>query len=351
MNKFNLSILAVVTALSLSACSSSGNHSNHTDNTNNTTTQPVTPSQPNNQTNQPTTPSQPSNQVTQPTAPNQPNNQVTQPTTPNQPNNQVAQPTEPNQPSNQIKQPTTPTQPSDPSTPVSIVGIPTSGKYNGVAYEYKSGDVNDKIVNPKVHRLSSNNIDVLNVDGKRIDIAPEGVNPGYTYLDKDGETRLSTGAFVNGLIFMSSTRNGIYQNQKDGKTYVYVQGELTPVNEIPRTGEVRYLGLSSYHVNNETLNEGASDVNPPRWGIVGIDMTANFDEKKVNGQLLATGYPDNVVSKLEGKISGNQFSGTKDGTTMQGAFFGKDANEMGGIYTNQEKGFSGAFSAKANWSK
>ena len=263
----------------------------------------------------------------------------------------MAQPTEPNQPSNQIKQPTTPAQPSDPSTPVSIVGIPTSGKYNGVAYEYKSGDVNDKIVNPKVHRLSSNNIDVLNVDGKRIDIAPEGVNPGYTYLDKDGETRLSTGAFVNGLIFMSSTRNGIYQNQKDGKTYVYVQGELTPVNEIPRTGEVRYLGLSSYHVNNETLNEGASDVNPPRWGIVGIDMTANFDEKKVDGQLLATGYPDNVVSKLEGKISGNQFSGTKDGTTMQGAFFGKDANEMGGIYTNQEKGFSGAFSAKANWSK
>ena len=339
MNKFNLSILAVVTALSLSACSSSGSDSNHTDNTNNTITQAVTPSQLNNQTNQPATPSQPSNQVTQPTAPNQPNNQVTQPTTPNQPNNQVAQPTEPNQPSNQIKQPTTPTQPSDPSTPVSIVGIPTSGKYNGVAYEYKSGDVNDKIVNPKVHRLSSNNIDVLNVDGKRIDIAPEGVNPGYTYLDKDGETRLSTGAFVNGLIFMSSTRNGIYQNQKDGKTYVYVQGELTPVNEIPRTGEVRYLGLSSYHVNNETLNEGASDVNPPRWGIVGIDMTANFDEKKVNGQL------------LEGKISGNQFSGTKDGTTMQGAFFGKDANEMGGIYTNQEKGFSGAFSAKANWSK
>ena len=329
MNKFNLSILAVVTALSLSACSSSGSDSNHTDNTNNTITQPVTPSQPNNQTNQPATPSQPSNQVTQPTAPNQPNNQVTQPTTPNQPNNQVAQPTEPNQPSNQIKQPTTPTQPSDPSTPISIVGIPTSGKYNGVAYEYKSGDVNDKIVNPKVHRLSSNNIDVLNVDGKRIDIAPEGVNPGYTYLDKDGETRLSTGAFVNGLIFMSSTRNGIYQNQKDGKTYVYVQGELTPVNEIPRTGEVRYLGLSSYHVNNETLNEGASDVNPPRWGIVGIDMTANFDEKKVNGQ----------------------FSGIKDGTTMQGAFFGKDANEMGGIYTNQEKGFSGAFSAKANWSK
>ena len=149
---------------------------------------------------------------------------------------------------------------------------------------------------------------------------------------------------------MNSTRNGIYQNQKDGKTYVYAQGELTPINEIPHTGEVRYLGLSSYHVNNETLNEGASGVNPPRWGIVGIDMTANFDEKKVDGRLVAEGYPDDTLAKLEGKISGNQFSGTKDGTTMQGAFFGKNADEMGGIYVNQERGFSGAFSAR-NWDK
>ena len=325
MNKFNLSILAVVTALSLSACSSGGNDSNDIDNTKNIITQPLIPSQQKNQANQSKTPNQINNQTTQPMVSNQSNDQ--------------------------IEQPKTPIEIVNKGPLISVEPIPTSGKYNGVAYEYKSGNVNDKIVNPKLHNLSSNNIEVLNINGKRIDIAPEGVNPGYTYLNKNGETRLSTGAFVNGLIFMNSTRNGIYQNQKDGKTYVYAQGELTPVNEIPRTGEVRYLGLSSYHVNNETLNEGASDVNPPRWGIVGIDMTANFDEKKVNGQLLATGYPDNVVSKLEGKISGNQFSGIKDGTTMQGAFFGKDANEMGGIYTNQEKGFSGAFSAKANWSK
>ena len=79
-------------------------------------------------------------------------------------------------------------------------------------------------------------------------------------------------------------------------------------------------------------------------------MTANFDEKKVDGRLVAEGYPDDTLAKLEGKISGNQFSGTKDGTTMQGAFFGKNADEMGGIYVNQERGFSGAFSAR-NWDK
>ena len=74
------------------------------------------------------------------------------------------------------------------------------------------------------------------------------MNPAYTYVDKDGEIHLSTGAFVNGVVFQDSMQNGIYQSQKDGKTYVYIQGELTPTDNIPKSGEARYLGLSSYHV-------------------------------------------------------------------------------------------------------
>ena len=227
--------------------------------------------------------------------------------------------------------------------------IPTTGKFNGIAYEFKSSDENDKIVNPKVHQLSTDDINVLNINGKRIDIAPEGVNLGYTYLNKDGEIRLSTGAFVNGVVFQDSMQNGIYQSKKDGKTYVYIQGELTPTDNIPKSGTARYTGLSSYHVNNNTLYEGSMSGNPPRFGIVGVDMIANFDDKNVKGSLLHTSDPNNVVAELEGKITGNQFSGTKDNTQLRGAFFGEKANEMGGIYVNEEKGFSGAFSAKSKW--
>jgi hypothetical protein len=193
---------------------------------------------------------------------------------------------------------------------------------------------------------------VLNINGKRIDIAPEGVNPAYTYVDKDGEIHLSTGAFVNGVVFQDSMQNGIYQNQKDGKTYVYIQGELTPTDNIPKSGEARYLGLSSYHVNNDTLLEGALDAvegAPPRFGIVGVDMTANFEDKTVKGRLLHTAALNNVQAELEGTISGNQFSGTKNDTKLQGAFFGENANEMGGVYINEKEGFSGAFSAKSKW--
>ena len=232
--------------------------------------------------------------------------------------------------------------------------IPTTGKFNGIAYEFRSHYNTDRIENPKVHQLSTDNIYVLNINGKRIDIAPEGVNPAYTYVDKDGEIHLSTGAFVNGVVFQDSMQNGIYQSQKDGKTYVYIQGELTPTDNIPKSGTARYLGLSSYHVNNDTLLGGALDPvdgAPPRFGIVGVDMTANFEDKTVAGHLVHTSAAknNNVLAELEGTISGNQFSGTKNDTKLQGAFFGENANEMGGVYINQREGFSGAFSARHEW--
>ena len=320
MSKLTLTVLAIALTMGLSACSSSHNLLHSSDSKTEVGLQK-------NQAN-----SQLSKGKQQETQQNSTSNVVNK----TQSNNLLNEP-------NSYKPLATPAQ--------SLVddAIPTTGKFNGIAYEFKSSDENDKIVNPKVHQLSTDDINVLNINGKRIDIAPEGVNLGYTYLNKDGEIRLSTGAFVNGVVFQDSIQNGIYQSKKDGKTYVYIQGELTPTDNIPKSGTARYTGLSSYHVNNNTLYEGSMSGNPPRFGIVGVDMIANFDDKKVKGRLLHTSDPNNVVAELEGKITGNQFSGTKDNTQLRGAFFGEKANEMGGIYVNEEKGFSGAFSAKSKW--
>ena len=327
MRKVTLSALAIALAMGLSACSSSQEESNDPSSNDVATFQPNKSSSENNSSNQSSSENDSANQA-------------------NESNNQ--------------KQSTKPhltiieRGPASKGHPSSAkdYAIPTTGKFNGIAYEFSSRYDSDKIANPKVHQLSTDNIYVLNINGKRIDIAPEGVNPGYTYLEKDGEIRLSTGAFVNGVVFQDSMQNGIYQNQKDGKTYVYIQGELTPTDNIPKNGTARYLGLSSYHVDNRTLHEGALDPvdgAPPRFGIVGVDMTANFEDKTVEGRLLHTAALNNVQAELEGTISGNQFSGTKNDTKLQGAFFGENANEMGGVYINEKEGFSGAFSAKSKW--
>ena len=329
MRKVTLSALAIALAMGLSACSSSQEESYDPSSNNVSTFQPNKSSSENNSANQSSSENDSANQT-------------------NESNNQ-----------NQSTQPHLtiiergPASKGHPSS-AKDYAIPTTGKFNGIAYEFRSHYNTDKIENPKVHQLSTDNIYVLNIDGKRIDIAPEGVNPAYTYVDKDGEIHLSTGAFVNGVVFQDSMQNGIYQSKKDGKTYVYIQGELTPTDNIPKSGTARYLGLSSYHVNNDTLLEGALDPvegAPPRFGIVGVDMTANFEDKTVAGHLVHTSAAknNNVLAELEGTISGNQFSGTKNDTKLQGAFFGEKANEMGGVYINEKEGFSGAFSARHEW--
>ena len=339
MRKVTLSALAIALAMGLSACSSSREESYDPSSNDVATFQPNKSSSENNSSNQSSSENNSSNQSS---SENDSANQT------NESNNQ-----------NQSTQPHLtiiergPASKGHPSS-AKDYAIPTTGKFNGIAYEFRSHYNTDRIENPKVHQLSTDNIYVLNINGKRIDIAPEGVNPAYTYVDKDGEIHLSTGAFANGVVFLDSMQNGIYQNQKDGKTYVYIQGELTPTDNIPKSGTARYLGLSSYHVNNDTLLEGALDAvegAPPRFGIVGVDMTANFEDKTVAGHLVHTSAAknNNVLAELEGTISGNQFSGTKNDTKLQGAFFGENANEMGGVYINQREGFSGAFSARHQW--
>ena len=339
MRKVTLSALAIALAMGLSACSSSQEESYDSSSNDVATFQPNKSSSENNSSNQS---SSENNSANQSASENDSANQT------NESNNQK-QSTRPHLTIIE-KGPLSKGHPSS----AKDYAIPTTGKFNGIAYEFKSDNENDKIANPKVHQLSTDDINVLNINGKRIDIAPEGVNPGYTYLDKDGEIRLSTGAFVNGVVFQDSMQNGIYQSQKDGKTYVYIQGELTPTDNIPKSGTARYLGMSSYHVDNRTLREGSINIDvavdkPPRFNVMGVDMTANFEDKTVKGRLLHTAALNNVQAELEGTISGNQFSGTKNDTKLQGAFFGENANEMGGVYINEKEGFSGAFSAKSKW--
>ena len=329
MRKVTLSALAIALAMGLSACSSSQEESYDPSSNDVATFQPNKSSSENNSSNQSASKNDSANQT------NESNNQKQS----TRPHLTIIE-----------KGPLSKGHPSS----AKDYAIPTTGKFNGIAYEFRSHYNTDRIENPKVHQLSTDNIYVLNINGKRIDIAPEGVNPAYTYVDKDGEIHLSTGAFANGVVFLDSMQNGIYQSKKDGKTYVYIQGELTPTDNIPKSGTARYLGLSSYHVNNDTLLEGALDAvegAPPRFGIVGVDMTANFEDKTVAGRLVHTSAAknNNVLAELEGTISGNQFSGTKNDTKLQGAFFGENANEMGGVYINQREGFSGAFSARHEW--
>ena len=225
-----------------------------------------------------------------------------------------------------------------------------NGPIQGIAYQFSSGSAANKIANAKVITLSTNKKEVLNVGGKSIDLAPEGLQPGFTFTNNANGTSLIAGTFVNYADYSPSAQAGIYQN--DNTTYVFTQGTLTPPKSMPTSGRALYTGLSSYHVTNATLNEKINAAKtPPKWDMHGVMLTADFGQKTLVGNILTTdAYGRDVTSaEIDAKISGNTFSGEKNGTKNQGAFFGQNANEIGGIYINENKGFAGAFVAKSNW--
>ena len=170
MRKVTLSALAIALAMGLSACSSSQEESYDPSSNDVATFQPNKSSSENNSANQSASENDSANQSA---SENDSANQT------NESNNQK-QSTRPHLTIIE-KGPLSKGHPSS----AKDYAIPTTGKFNGIAYEFKSDNENDKIANPKVHQLSTDDINVLNINGKRIDIAPEGVNPGYTYLDKD----------------------------------------------------------------------------------------------------------------------------------------------------------------------
>ena len=225
-----------------------------------------------------------------------------------------------------------------------------NGPIQGMAYQFSSGSAANKIANAKVITLSTNKKEVLNVGGKSIDLAPEGLQPGFTFTNNANGTSLIAGTFVNYVDYSPSAQAGIYQN--DNTTYVFTQGTLTLPKNMPTSGQALYTGLSSYHVTNATLNEQINAAETPqKWELHGVMLTADFDQKTLVGDILTTDASGKGISSAEinAKISGNTFSGEKNGTKNQGAFFGQNANEIGGIYINENKGFAGAFVAKSNW--
>ena len=255
-----------------------------------------------------------------------------------------------NSPSNTSSTGTPTSNPQANANTPSAGNTTNNGPIQGMAYQFSSGSAANKIANAKVITLRTNKKEVLNVGGKSIDLAPEGLKPGFTFTDNANGTSLIAGTFVNYVDYSPSAQAGIYQN--DNTTYVFTQGTLTLPKNMPTSGKALYTGLSSYHVTNATLNKQINAAETPqKWEIHGVMLTADFDQKTLVGDILTTDASGKGISsaEIDAKISGNTFSGEKNGTKNQGAFFGQNANEIGGIYINENKGFAGAFVAKSNW--
>ena len=160
---------------------------------------------------------------------------------------------------------------------------------------------------------------------RRANIDPDGIDEEYRdpfHLVQDRESFLSNDDF-------KSSAFGSYTYSETGNQYFYAQGNPTALAQIP-VARVEYDGGAVYKKDGDFSR------------ITGMTATADFANKVIDINIKEKGtfVPD---MKFGGKITGNSFAGEVNGIKTQGGFFGKDAQEMTGLFTNEADKSRGAF--------
>ena len=144
-------------------------------------------------------------------------------------------------------------------------------------------------------------------------------------LRKEGQTILSNSN-------LQSSAFGTYVDKLTGNQYFYAQGLPTTVAQIPTTGLVEYKGGAVYKKDG---NQNYSEISE-------MKATADFANKVIDINIMEKA---NAVPGMNfgGKITGNSFAGEVNGIKTQGGFFGENAQEMTGLFTNEADQSRGAF--------
>ena len=144
-------------------------------------------------------------------------------------------------------------------------------------------------------------------------------------LRKEGQTILSNSNF-------QASAFGTYFDRLSGNQYFFAQGNPTALAQIPTEGKVEYNGGAVYKKDGDQYYSERTE----------MTATADFANKVIDINIKEKGtfVPD---MKFGGKITGNSFAGELNGIKTQGGFFGKDAQEMTGLFTNEADKSSGAF--------
>ena len=167
----------------------------------------------------------------------------------------------------------------------------------------------------------------INILRRAGDIDPESYeeyNDQYN-LRKERQTILSNSNF-------KSSAFGTYFDTLTSNRYFFAQGLPTAVSQIPTAGQVEYKGGAVYKKDGEQNYSELSE----------MTATADFATKVIDINIAAK---TNALPGMNfgGKISGNSFAGNVNGIKTQGGFFGKNAEEMTGLFINEADKARGAF--------
>lgn len=296
--KFTLTALA---AFAISACGSSGGGDNNEAAPANDQAQ-----------NQPTT------AVEQPAQPSTPTEQPAQPST------SVEQPVQPSQPTVSVEQPAQPATPVEPQ-PTAPTNSQIDTNTVGFSIPKSGGNLQEL-----TFKSSPSNVNIVNVEGKAIEIVPTGFSAKIVDLNAKNLTRYVGGNNQN-------IRWGLVTDDTLNNRYLLAYG-VNPTTNMPSSGTVSYVGngVHAYSANGGRVNT---------WTPTEANLRANFSDKSLTGELKPTDNTNAV--EISAKIDGNKFSGTTSkGTEAAGGFYGNNASELAGSYINTNEGYVGVFGAQ-----
>ena len=200
-----------------------------------------------------------------------------------------------------------------------ISGGTLVGKQNSPA-RLLTRDIRDLAIIDENGRIVD--INILRRAGEMDPESYEAYDDPYN-LRKERQTILSNNNF-------KSSAFGTYVDNLTGNQYFFAQGLPTAVAQIPTTGIAEYKGGAVYKKDN--ANSERSE----------MKASADFADKVIDINIMKK---TNAVPEMHfgGKITANSFAGEVNGIKTQGGFFGENAQEMGGLFTNEADQSRGAF--------
>ena len=202
-----------------------------------------------------------------------------------------------------------------------ISGGTLVGKQNSPA-RLLTRDIRDLAIIDENGRIVD--INILRRAGEEDPVSYEAYEDPYN-LRKDGQTILSNDNF-------KSSAFGTYFDNLTGNQYFFAQGLPTAVAQIPTTGNAEYKGGAVYKKDGDRNFSESTE----------MKATADFANKVIDINIMKK---TNAVPEMHfsGKITANSFAGEVNGIKTQGGFFGENAREMTGLFTNEADQSRGAF--------
>ena len=172
--------------------------------------------------------------------------------------------------------------------------------------------------------IDNSNIKHIRVDGVDFDLTQSGgvtLNgwkskvPGFSSGIASGEPK-SVQKFLVNTASANATAGVLEVN---GKKQAFFSGHFTPAADLPK-------GQVHYSTSVASLHSGAN------YGITRTELTANFDSKKLTGTISRNAELGGNIA-VNAQISGNKFDQSGE-TQIKGGFFGKNAAEVAGGFSN-----------------